>query len=69
MHYMIQGIEMNLPAMMLQNIKDVTNQSRTCLSYAMVFTLIFRDSQIDLEGQDYKRMMHIDYINIEIMHR
>ena len=35
----------------------------------MVFTLIFRDSQIDLEGENYKKMMHIDYLNAGTLHR
>ena len=69
MHYMIQGIKMNLPAMMLQNIKDVANRSRTCLPYAMVFTLIFRDSLVDLEGEDYKEMVYTDYLNAGTLHK
>ena len=68
MHYMIQGIEMNLSFMMLQNIKDVANWSRTCLPYAMVFTLIVRGSQVDLKGENYKEMVHTDYLSTRILH-
>ena len=61
---MILGIKINLPAMMLQNIKDVANRSRTYLPYAMVFILIFKDTRVDLECEDYKEIVHIDYLNV-----
>ena len=69
MFYLIQGIAMNLPSMMLQQIKDMANRSKACLPYSMVFTLIFKDFRVDLEGEDFRELMRTDYFNAKTFHR
>ena len=69
MFHLIQGTPMNLPSMMLQHIKDMANRSKACLPNGMVFTLIFMDSQVILEGEDFKRLVHTNHFNIKSLHR
>ena len=62
---------MNLPFMIIEQIKSATGESKTkaYLPYGMVFTLIFVDAEIDLDGEDFKSLTHIDYYTIYTLHR
>ena len=57
--------------MMLEQIKNATDRStiKACLSYGMVFTSIFIDAQIDLEGEDFKTLIHTNYYTKHSLHR
>ena len=70
MYYLIQRNPMNLPFMMMQQIKDATGRSKTkaCLPHGMVFTLIFIDSETNLEGEDFKVLAHTDFYPKRSLH-
>ena len=38
------------------------------LSYEMVFTLIFREASIDLDGKDCQSLKHADYYSMQTLH-
>ena len=60
MERVIKEEAINLPFIMMSQIKEITRMANTCLPYGMVFTLIFEASHIDLTGQDSKQLHHID---------
>ena len=55
---------------MIEQIKTAIEKSITkaCLPYGMVFTLIFRETGIDLDGEDYQSLKHADYYSIQTLH-
>ena len=58
MYYMIQGTPMNLPFMMLRQIKEATGRSKACVPNGMVFALIFMHVKISLEREDFRELLH-----------
>lgn len=60
---------MNLSFLMLGQIKEATKRSRACLPYGMVFTLIFIKFGVSLDGEDAKRLLHIDHYNQRSLQR
>ena len=71
MVHMVEGTAMNLSFMMLEQIKSTAGKAKTkaCLPYDMVFTLVFVDAGIDLDGEDFKSLTHTDYYTIHTLHR
>lgn len=63
MYYLIQGKPINLSFFMLRQIKEAMKKSRTCLSYGMVFILIFINFAVDCEGEDGRKLLHTDRYN------
>ena len=41
-------------------MRKTVRKVKTCLPYGMVFTLIFKATNIDLTGEDGKDLQHID---------
>ena len=50
MERVIKGEAINLPLIMMSQMKEITRKANTCLPYGMVFTLIFEAAHIDLTG-------------------
>ena len=44
----------NLPYIMLNQMKETTRKVNTCLPYGMAFTIIFEAANINLDGEDKK---------------
>ena len=63
MVHMVKGTTMNLPFMMIEQMKIAVEKSKSqaCLPYGMVFTLIFMKAGIDLDGEDCKALKHTDF--------
>ena len=60
MECMIQGIPLNLPAMILRQMRKVMCNSRVSLPYGMILTLIFRQHGLALEEEASKSLHHTD---------
>ena len=67
MFYLVTETSISFPSLMLQQLKDTANKSKACLPYGMILTLIFKEFQVNLEGKDFKKLAHIDYINKETL--
>ena len=68
MYFLINGIKVNLPCMMLLQISEVLNKNKACLPYGMFFTLVFTDFGISLNGEASKTLLHTDYYNSKSLH-
>ena len=69
MYFLINGIKVNLPCMMLLQISEVLNKSKGCMPYGMFFTLVFTEFGINLNGEASKKLQHTDYYNSKSLHR
>ena len=71
MVYMIEDTVMNLPFLMIKQIKIAIGKvrSQVCMPYGMIFTLIFMKAGIDLEGKDCKTLKYTNFYNIHTLHR
>ena len=45
---------------MINQIKETTKKTNTCLPYGMAFTVIFEAAHINLSGEDKKELHHTD---------
>ena len=54
MEKVIKEEAINLPYIMISQMKETTRKANTCLPYGMVFTLLFEVAHIDLNGEDGK---------------
>ena len=70
MVYMVEGTALNLPYMMIEQIRCTAGRFKTkaYLPYGMVFTLIFIDAEIDLEGEDFQSITHINFYTIHSLY-
>ena len=71
MVHLVEETAMNLFFMMIEQIKTAAGKSNSqvCLSYGTVFTLIFREAGIDLDGKDFRSLKHTDHYTIHSLHR
>ena len=60
MKRVIKGQAINLPFIMLNQMKETTRKANTCLPYGIVLTLIFEATHIDLIRQDSRQLHHTD---------
>ena len=60
MEKVVRGEPINLPFIMINQIKETTRKTNTCLSYGMAFTVIFEAAHISLSGEDKKEPHHTD---------
>ena len=68
-YFLINGVQVNLPYMMILQMSEAMKKNRACLPYGMVFTLIFREFGVSLDGEVPKKLMHTDYYNKKSLHR
>ena len=69
MYYLIQGTLMSLPHMIIIQMREAPERVKACLSYGMVFILIFTKFGVNLDEEDTKRLMHTEYYNKWSIHR
>ena len=69
MERVIKGQAINLPFIMLNQMKETTRKANSCLPYGMVFILIFEAAHIDLIGQDSRQVHHTDTYSIKSLIR
>ena len=60
MEKVVRGEAINLPFIMLNQIKETTRKTNTCLPYGMAFTVIFEAAHINLSSEDKKELHHTD---------
>ena len=60
MKKVIKGEPIDLPFIMMNQMKETTRKANTCLPYAMAFTLIFEAAHIDLSEEDSRQLHHTD---------
>ena len=58
MKRVIKGEPINLPFIMMNQMKETTRKANTCLPYGMAFTLIFEAAHIYLSGEDSRQLHH-----------
>ena len=58
MEKVVRGDPINLPFIMINQIKETTRKTNTCLPYGMAFTVIFEAAHINLSGEDKKEPHH-----------
>ena len=68
-HFLINGDQINLPFLMMSQIKEVAKRQRACLPYTIVFTLIFNEFGVDLNGESSNRLLHTDHYSEKSLHR
>ena len=69
MERVIKEETINLPFIMMSQIKETIRKVKTCLPYGMVFTLLFQTAYIDLNGKDGKELHHTDTYSIKSLIR
>ena len=69
MKRVIKGEIINLPFIMMNQIKETTRKVNICLSYEMAFTLIFEDAHIDLSSKDNMQLHHTDTFSAKSLNR
>ena len=60
MKRVIKREAINLLYIMISQMKETTRKANTCLSYGMVFTLLFEAAHIDLDSEDGRQLHHSD---------
>ena len=60
MELLINGDKINLPAIMICQMKEAVRKVKACLPYGMVLSLFFQSANIDLTGEDSKTLLHTD---------
>ena len=60
MKKVIKGEAINLPYIMISQMKKTTRKANTCLPYGMVFILLFEAAHVNLEGEDNRQLHHTD---------
>ena len=60
MEKVVKGEPINLPYIMINQMKETTRKVNTCLPYGMAFTIIFQAAHINLSGEDKKEPHHTD---------
>ena len=56
----MNGELINLPYIMINQMKETIRKTNTCLPYGMAFTVIFEAAHINLTGQDKREPHHTD---------
>lgn len=69
MYHLINGTTVNLPIVMMEQMKEAIVRFRACLPYAMVLTLIIRELGISLDSEISQTLMHTDYYNKQSLHQ
>ena len=67
MECIIKGEAINLPFIMIWQIKKIIRKAKTYLPNGMVFTLLFQAACIDLSGEDKKELYHSVLFPVEFM--
>ena len=60
MECLIKREAINLPYIMMCQMRETIRKAKTCLPYGMVFTLLFQVANIDLTEEDGKALHHTD---------
>lgn len=66
---LIRGIFINLPGIMVSQMKEVATSRRLCLSYGMGLTRIFRAFSVSLEVEAFKEILHMDTYHNKSLHQ
>ena len=69
MECVIEGEALNLPYIMLCQMKETIRKVKTYPPYGMVFTLLFQVTMIDLTREDRKALHHTDTYSAQLMQR
>ena len=69
MERVIKGEPINLPFIMMNQMKETTRKTNTCLPYRMAFTLIFETAHIDLSGEDSRQLHHTNTYSTKSLNR
>ena len=69
MKRVIKREAINLPSIMIGQMKETIQKAKTCLSYGMVFTLLFQSTHINLSGEDGKELHHSDTYSVKSLMR
>ena len=64
-----QRMAIDLPALILAQMRDAATQRRHCLPYGMAVTRLFRAYSIPLEGETSKGILHTDIYDQRSLHR
>ena len=68
-YYLAKGHPVNLPYLMMSQMKEVARKSRACLPYGMVFILLFEEFGVDCTDEDAKRLLHTDRYTKKSLHQ
>ena len=60
MEYLIKGEAINLPYIMMCQMRVTVRKVKTCLPYGMIFILLFEATHVNLEGEDSRQLHHTD---------
>ena len=58
MYHIIQKISLNLPRLMMYEIREAAAKNKVCLSYGMALTRVFETVGISLENEGFKNSSH-----------
>ena len=69
MFHVITQTPLNLPALMIEAMRETLNRSKAHLPFGMALTLVFRRFGVSFEGEATARLSHADTINQHTRHR
>ena len=69
MFHVITQTPLNLPALMIEAMRETLNRSKAHLPYGMALTRVFRRFGVSCEGEAPTKLSHVDTFNQHSLHR
>ena len=60
MYHIVQGIPLNLPGIMMHQIREASVRNKVCLPYEMALTRLFEATEISGENKAFTRLSRFD---------
>ena len=60
---------LNLPALMIEAMRETLNRSKAHLPFGMALTRVFRRFGVSCEGEAPTKLSHVDTFNLHTLHR
>ena len=69
MFHIITQTPLNLPALMIEAMRETLNRSKAHLPFGMALTRVFRRFGVSCEGEASTKLSHVDTFNQHTLHR
>lgn len=69
MYYLIQGVPLNLPSLILTQMRDEVGRAKMCLPYGMTLTSVFREVGVSFEDEVTHGLIYSDTYSERSLHR
>lgn len=68
MYHLVWGIFLNLPSMMMHQMRQTMMKMKAWLPYTMALTLVFKEFKVPLEREISKTLLHSNMYNDQSLH-